>query len=393
MALSDLLSNGTVPVGSAVTDVTKQTVLPDWYTNYAMDILSGQKAVSNLAYTPYQAPRVANFTDAQRAGFNATAGAAGAYQPGLNAATGTVNGAAHNPTGASVSQPAFNVAGQMVNSAVASGGGLAAAQPYLGNAARAATDVSAYMNPYTEQVVNRIADLGVRNLNEKIMPGIEGRYIAAGQLGYAPRNGVGTPTGMMTDTARAIRDTSDDILGQQSAALQAGYGSAQNVMQNDLSRQAGLASTAGGLGTAQQSAALTGAGQMANLGTSAASIASNDTSNMLAAGKSQAELAGLAQQYGLTGAGALTDIGKQQQGLNQQNLDVAYQDFLRQQGYPQEQINNLLNTFKGVQVGVPSATTEAGIVPSSTNSNYQPSTASSIASGLTGLAGLLTALK
>ena len=72
---------------------------------------------------------------------------------------------------------------------------------------------------------------------------------------------------------------------------------------------------------------------------------------------------------------------------------MAYQDFLRQQGYPQEQINNLLNTFKGVQVGVPSATTEAGIVPSSTNSNYQPSTASSIASGLTGLAGLLTALK
>ena len=38
---------------------TTQTVLPDWYTNYAMGILSNQQATSAVPYAPYQAPRIA----------------------------------------------------------------------------------------------------------------------------------------------------------------------------------------------------------------------------------------------------------------------------------------------------------------------------------------------
>lgn len=343
MALSDFLQNGTVPSGSAITANTTQSILPDWYTNTAMDILSKQQEVTNTPYATFQGPRVADFTPGQRQGFGMTNTAATAYQPGLNAATGTVNNTASMPTG------------------------MSAALPYLSAAGGNVANPTAYMDPYIDNVVNRVAALGNRNLMENIMPGIEGRYIGAGQLGFGPRDGVGTPTGMMTDTARAIRDTQDNITAQQGQLLSQGWTNAQGAMGSDLNRFAGLGSTAAG-------------------------ITNNDVSNGLNIGNAQAGLAGMAQQYGLTGANAVTATGAQQQELDQKNYDVAYQDFLRQQEYPQGQINNAVSTFKGALPGVPTATNQEGIVPSGNNSNA-PSTASTIASGLAGAAGLLSLLK
>ena len=41
MAFTDFLTEGAaIPAWSAVKSITSQTVLPDWYTNYAMDVLS-----------------------------------------------------------------------------------------------------------------------------------------------------------------------------------------------------------------------------------------------------------------------------------------------------------------------------------------------------------------
>lgn len=591
MALSNFLTEGSqIPEGSAVTSVTKQTVLPAWYTDYATQMLSGQKALSANPYPTYQGPRIADFTPTQTQGQAMTMGAAGSYQSPLNAAIGAAAGAT-GTSAAAAAQPYFNAAtsfdpaasaasdfgaarnltaqgastsglalaapflnqagsidapgaasgdlnaarnliGQAGNAsslgaaqpllttaaginagataqpyltgavntatgAANSGGGLAVAQPYLDGANTNTTDVSAYMNPYTDQVVNRIAELGTRNLNENIMPGIEGRYIGAGQLGYGPANGSSTPSGMMTDTARAIRDTNSDILGKQSEALQSGYTTATQTALADANRRAQLASTAGGLGTANQSAQMTAAGIQANagstlgsldqsrqgaltslgsatgelatadanrtlsaadralsvgntagslaqgqqgaltaLGSATGGLAANDATHALSAGGQMLNvgnataglsadqqkllasmgvnvgnlttsdantalsgadklggLASLSQGLGLTGANAVTGVGKEQQTLNQSNLDVAYQDFLRQQGYPQSQIDAMLKTFQGVSAAVPTATTEEGIVPSGQSAQYQPSTASQIASGLTGAAGLLAAIK
>jgi hypothetical protein len=269
---------------------------------------------------------------------------------------------------------------------------------------------------------------------------------------------------MMTDTARAVRDTSADILGQQTAALQSGYTQAAGLSAADLARQGQLASTAGnlaqaqqqalsnigqqqanigaqmgnltqgqqsailaaagqqaGIGTqlgnlaqgqqqaltnigtqqanigaqmgnltqGQQSALLAAAGQQANIGTQSGNLAQTQQQQQLAASGALSGLAGQAQGLGLTGAGALGAVGAQQQQQGQRSLDVAYQDFLRQQGYPQEQINNMLNTFKGVATGVPSATQEQGISPSGVKQEYPASTASQIGGTLTTLAGIL----
>lgn len=93
---------------------------------------------------------------------------------------------------------------------------------------------------------------------------------------------------------------------------------------------------------------------------------------------SQQGLAGLAQagQMGQTLAnigsaqsqadqarfGLQTSTAAQQQALNQQGLDTAYQDFLRQRDYPAEQ----LQQYSGLLRGVP-------VTPSSTTTTYAPS--------------------
>lgn len=342
MALSDFLTDGKIPSGSAATSMTTQTVLPDWYTNYAMNILANQQQASANPLQLFGGPRIAEFSPTQQQGFQATQQAAGAYQPALTQATQTTQGALNAP------------------------GALTVAQPYLTQAAQTAPQVMGqYMNPYTEQVVNRIGQLGARNLSENLMPAITSKYIKAGQLGFGPREGNAAPSGMMTDTARAVRDVNADILGQQTAALQAGYTQAQQAAQTDLSRMGQLGSTAGGLANTQTGTQLAGAQQLGDLGSAA-------------------------QKLGLTGANAITNVGATQQGQAQKNLDLAYSDFLRQQGYPQEQINNMLAALGGVKAAVPQATTKEGI--EATNP-AQPSTAATIGGTLTGLAGLLSATK
>jgi hypothetical protein len=229
------------------------------------------------------------------------------------------------------------------------------------------SNINQYMNPYNEAVTNRIAELGTRNLTENIMPQIEGRYIQAGQLGYGARDGAGTPSGMMTDTSRAVRDVSADILAQQAKALQSGYSEAAGLAGTDLSRFGTLANTIGGLAQTQQAQQLAASGALSNLGARA-------------------------QELGLTGAGAIGNVGALQQQQGQKNLDVAYADFLRQQGYEQEQINNMLKTFQGVASGVPSASQEYGISPSGVKQEYS-STGKDIASALTAAAGIVGSLK
>jgi hypothetical protein len=338
---SFLTEGSQIPQGSALRAVQSQTVLPEWYTNYAMDILANQQALAARPFPTAPMPRVAEFSPTQQQGFAMTGQAAGSYQPALGQAT------------------------QATQQALGAPGGLAAAQPYLSQAGQTSVaNIGQYMNPYQEQVVDRIGQLAARNLSERILPEVEGRYIAAGQLGFGGREpGQATPSGMMTDTARAIRDTQEAALAQQAQALQSGYGEAARLAGADLSRFAGLGETMGGLARGDIGQQLAGAQQLAGMGEQA-------------------------QRLGLTGAGALQQVGGVQQSQAQRNLDMAYEDFLRQQGYPQEQINAMLQTFQGVGRGVPTRTEEFGVVPTGEQAQYRPSTAETIGGTLATLAGI-----
>lgn len=171
---------------------TEQTVLPDIYTDAAMQTLANQQAVSARPTPIYPGPRIADFTAMQNMAFDQTPGAARAYEP------------------------------------------------YLAQAGRSTADVTQqFMNPYTSQVVDRIGQMGTRALNEQILPGIEGSMIRAGQFG-------GTRQAELM--GRAVREATEGISAQQSQALERGYAQSLGAAQQEQTRQGGLATLAQQLG-------------------------------------------------------------------------------------------------------------------------------------------------
>lgn len=382
MPLADFLGeNGAIPTGSAATSMTKTTTLPDWYTNGAMELFAQQKAISNGEYQTYdQTKRTAGFTPDQIASFGATRNAAGAYQPGL----ATANDWLSKAQGINAGDAARGGVNQAVNAAgeaISGGGGLSDAMPWLMGASGDVTNVDAYMDPYQRNVTDYMAELGQRNLNDVLLPGIEGRYIKSGQF-----NG----SGKMTDTARAVRDVSKDILGTQAQYLSSGYKTAQEMKGADLTRMAGIGATAGTLGTAEQQAALDAAKLYGEAGKTMGTFAGEDAQRYASNAAQQAALAQQAQALGLTGAGALNTVGQQQQALNQSNLDVAYKDFQDERDWTQQQQDKLLETYGALGKGVPTSTTEEGIQPGNYQQQYGASTAEDIASAISGVGGLIS---
>lgn len=322
MSLSDFLFNGSPPPSVTTYGSTTQG-LPQWYSDYTQGLAAAGNAIAAEPYTAFGGPRIAGFTQDQIDAQTKGKADIGAFTPALVSGIGTVqNGAEANP--------------------------LDAASPFLSAASQSAPSVIGdYMNPYTDSVVNRIGELGGRNLQENLMPAIGDQFTRAGQYGS---------TAMQATTGRALRDTQESTLAAQANALNTGYGQAMTAAQGDLSRIGNLGQVVGNLGSANQS-------------------------NLINAGTQIGNLSSLGQTMGLKDTAALNDIGAQQQGLNQNNLNTAYSDFIEQRDYPKAQAGFLSNLIRGMQMPISSTTTQT-----------QPTTATSglagLASGLTGLSAL-----
>jgi hypothetical protein len=191
-----------------------------------------------------------------------------------------------------------------------------------------------YMNPYQDQVVNRIGELAGRNLKENLLPQISDRAIASGTFG-------GSRSGEAI--GRALRDTQESTLAQQAQALQSGYTQAGQQLQADRARQlqaaqqqAGFGQQAAGMSAADYQRMLAASGQQAQIGQSMAGLASADQQRLLAAAQQQAAMgqsaAGLEgadlARYGQAGAqmGALGQMqGNLAGAAGTQNLQAAQQ--------------------------------------------------------------------
>lgn len=309
-------------------------------------------------YTTYQNPRIADLTDLQKQ----AVGTLGGLSDGLsdvykNAASAI--GKSSTPIVASSSFAPVSV-----------GGGASAGPAYkteltpeqMKLSTTSWTDpglASSYVSPYTSGVVNRIAELGNRNLMENILPGINSTFTGAGQFG-STRNA--------EFTNRALRDAQDAILGAQANALEQGYTTAGNLYGSDAARalQAqqgttgnlmGLENLKSGAYNAAQNAALQAAGINTQAATAQAQInaqlaqakANQEFQAQLA---NQAAAQNQASQWMNLGSGMVSGLGQlagmqntlgtNQQNLNQQNLNLAYQDHLQQQQYPMTNLQNVL---------------------------------------------------
>jgi hypothetical protein len=270
----------------------------------------------------------------------------------LTAATSLVSAQALSPS---------TVANQYLTNSNTSAGNITAnANPYLTSAGKAAySDVGNYMNPYQQNVMDVLAKQGARNLSETLLPQVSDQFIKAGQFGSNRMGEFGS---------RALRDTQEAILAEQSKLANQGYGQAMTANQTDLARQATLGQTAGNLAsqqaqayqnigqtqgqlTSSQQQNLANIGQtqgqltaqqqqnLANIGQTQGQLTAQQQQNLATIANQQAQQAGQQQQLGLTAAkdvqgaqaqdatrqiGALNDytsmLGNQQKA---QNLDVA----------------------------------------------------------------------
>lgn len=364
MAFMNFLTQGT-PLPSSTSSLTTQQV-PQYLSDFIYNTLSGAYQAAQQEYQPYKGPRIADFTPEQLNAMQMVTGqrpssAPKEWQPYGNDVSssfeGPVPGVTPTPAGTistmDTAEPGSDYFATGTASPLPSGGiatsympqlqaaeqtaaksgalsTLGAAQPYFDKAGKTLPGViSDYMNPYQQQVIDRMGDEAQRQLQEKILPAIGDQFTRAGQFGSSRQQEI---------AQRGVRDIASDLEANIGKQLAAGYTTAGTQAQNDLTRLASIGKEAGALtGTEEVNKA-----NLANI---------------------QAGLGQKAQTLGLTGAAALEGIGAQQQALNQKNLDLAYKDFKEQETYPKEQIGWASNIVRGLPSGggtTSQATTSVG---------------------------------
>jgi hypothetical protein len=393
MPFLNFLTQGQPLATSSSTLTTSQ--VPQYLSDYLYNLMSGAYSAAQEGFELYKGPRVSGLTPEQFSAFDMSRQASTSYQPQLSAAEQTAQQAARlSPTNAArpyfdtaaymgasqYAQPSLSAAGSLnavsaANPYMQSAGATniqGAAQPYM-DAANASTpsQIGSYMNPYIENVTNRMGDIASRQIREKLMPAMDDQFIRAGQFGSTRQQEL---------AQRGVRDISENLTDQIGTTLAQGYNVAGQQAQQDLSRRAGLAQTAGqqaqaqgalqaNLGqtagnlTGQQMQNLTSIGQasgnlagqdlqrMASMGQAAGQLAGTEMTGLGALSGVQSGLAQREQALGLQGAAALEATGAQQQQQIQRNLDVAYNDFQRETQFPREQISYLSNIVRGLPAG------------------------------------------
>lgn len=272
MAL-DFLFNGSPPPNTTAATVS-QTNMPDWYQEYTRGLLAKSNAIAAEPYQAFGGQRIAEPSADTTQAYGLTRQNVGNYQPTMN-----------------LGQQYLTTAGGGFNQA----------------------EFNKYLNPYVENVNDRIAQLGQRNLTENLLPGVNQTFTGAGQFGGSRHADF---------TARAVRDANESILGQQSQALM----NAQNAAMQGY----------------QQGQQITGA-----------------------SGQQLGALGQSLQAAGLKDAAALQAIGQEQQGLEQRSLDTAYQDFLSQRDWDLNRAQFLNQQIRGFNPPTSTATS------SSQPGNYQ----------------------
>jgi hypothetical protein len=196
---------------SSITTTQAQATAPQFYTDYLQN-------VANLGQNAIQQGGVAGFSPLQQQAFRMAPQTAFA--------------------GADTLGQAGNMIGQAGNTTV----------PQV---------VGQYMNPYTSGVVNEMGRLQQQNIRENVLPNINAGAIGSGQFGSQRQ---------MQATGNTMRDMQANLLGQQTAALQSGYTSAQAQAGQDLSRLGQAGQMMSSLGAQQQQLGLGGLNQLLSMG-------------------------------------------------------------------------------------------------------------------------------
>jgi len=443
--MSGSLFQGTPQAATSYVTTTQE--MPKWLQDAIYNQIQVATNVANRPYTPYTGDMVADLTPLQQQAYQQTQQNVGAYLPDMSFATSGMKNISQDTTAPELQaaqnpylQPAlsgYNLgAGQgyfaqaggmnipgaaqplMAKAETTTGQSLAeraltAANPYLTAAGQtSASQVGQYMSPYQQGVLDAIAKQGARNLSENILPQVSDAFVRAGQFGSSRMGELGS---------RAIRDTQEAILKEQSQAMQQGYAQSMAAAQADLARQGQLAGTVGGIAGSDLSRILQGGAQYGSLGQATGQLTAQQMQALANLGQLQTGAGQAQQQFGLTAAQqanqaqaqdlsrqaaalqALSDITRQTQALrtadvaaleaagsaqqrqSQADLDAARMQFEREQLYPRQQLDWLSTQIRGMAPITPSPTVQSGVT---TGQTYSPSPLSQLATGLYTYKGL-----
>lgn len=184
----------------AVQQTTTQTILPEWYTQYAQNVLSKAYSATSEPYQKYttkdaagnEVPiaRIAGFQPEQEQAFSGYKSSMGEYKPYLGASAQALGAGTGSFTTPGVAQQ--------------------------------------YMNPYIQNVVSGIGAMAGRNLSENILPQVNRTFIGGGTFG-------GSRSAEFTQ--RAIRDAQAAALEKQVGALTEGYDKAASLYGAEAARR------------------------------------------------------------------------------------------------------------------------------------------------------------
>ena len=401
-----------------------QSTLPEYARPYFEGLMQRAGTTLTTPYQPYEQERIADFTQQQR---GVQQNILGMQTPGQfgNASTlataaglGSLEAGKYTP-----SQFGF----QQVNAQQVNAPSMQAAQtnynPNLTTFQMQAPDqfgqqqTNQYMSPYMQNVVDTqkreavrdarqgqiVQDLGAARQgtyggSRQLLAGLErernlgtqlgdiqargsqsafenaqaqferdrGATMTAQQQNLAAQLGVqqlGTDVGLRTALANLDANSQANVQNLAAQLQTQGLNAEQSMRAALANQQAGLDVQRMGeqsrqFGSQQGLAGLAQAGQM------------GQTLSNIGSAQSQADQARLGMQQG---------TAAQQQAMNQQYLDTAYQDFLRQRDYPMEQMQQYSSLLRGVPV-----------TPNTTSTTYAPnaSLGSQLVSGGLGAAAL-----
>ena len=313
----------------------------------------------SLADIPIQLPeqKIADFSALQQAAFDRAQaeGGIGGYQPYLT------TGAATLGTGLGTLGTAAGTLGQVPTA-------IQAAQAVIPGTAGlfAPSDLSAYMNPYQQAVIDTtMAELtrqGELARNQLAAQGVGAGAYGGSRFGI---QGAELDRNLQDARARALAQLNQQNYGQALQTAQTAYGSQQQRQQEQSQLYGGIAQLYGGL-----------AGQQAGIGGQQAGI-----------GGQQLGLAQLAQTTGLKDIATMQQLGQQQQALQQSTLDAQRGNLQRQLYEPYSRVAFLSDIYKGA----PSSTQTLGSQVAPTPP--QPSMFQQLGGLGTGLLGTAAAAK
>lgn len=428
-SITDFLWQGSSPP-AITTYGSSSSSLPPWFEAYQQGLLGKAnvtaaepysdrvyKAPDRSAYDALSTARISPFGKDTLQGWDMGRGAATSYMPtltsGIDATKNTMYGSGfttasphlQNATGAfgdagsafDTAGDTFGDAGGYLDRASGMPTGTAAGSPNINAGAQGwPTHVNEYMNPFIDQVGNRITSLSNRNLLEGILPNINDNFVKTGMFG-ASRQG--------EFTNRAVRDNADSLNGTLAGTYANAYNTGAQQYQTDAARRLDAGKALGSLAGADMSnmtnlgQATTGLGRAetelgtartsmgnayGNLGNIAGTLTNTDRNTTGVMGQNLSALAQQQQRMGLTGASIYQGIGGQQEGKEQNLLDLMYQNFGEQRDYPQNQVRFMNEMIRGLPAPQSTSTTSTG-----PGNLYNAPGFAQILGAATGLSGLL----